>query len=307
METVKQKVWLMFWTKGGDELKTKEKIQKLIKDLGLEGKIEKVFVPTIKTTKYVKKRKKLRFYDIIIEFWPKDIPLEFFKIISGYGIGFKGKLTGGIPYAYEPVDESKKVYKLKKIDKNRIGEIFNDLVSKGVKPAIIGVHQRDVDELIKQLQNLNFSVKTLLSAYKPKDMETEVELKVVEKPMFKGYIFILMEEDQDVIDQITRRISNTRPIRAVDPITGQPTYLRASQEDIRKIEKLIEKQEKEKRREAPFMKGDRIRITEGLLKDKEGVVEEVDMENAVLRVRMDLLGKTQILDLKFTQVERIEI
>ncbi len=307
MEAVRQKVWLMFWTRGGDELKTKEKIEKLVKDLGLEDKVEKVFVPTIRTTKYVKKRRKPRFYDITIESWPKDIPLEFLKLISGYGIGFRGKLTGGIPYEYEPVDGNKKAYKLKKIDRNRMGEIFNDLINKGVKPAIIGVHQREVDELVERLQNLGFSVKTLLSAHKPKDVEIETELKVVEKPMFKGYIFILMEEDQDVIDQITRRISNTRPIRAIDPTTGQPTYLRASQEDIRKIQELIEKQEKEKSREAPFMKGDRIRIIEGLLKDKEGVVEEVDMENAVLKVRMDLLGKTQILDLKFTQVERIEI
>ncbi|MEO0202052.1 MAG: transcription termination/antitermination factor NusG, partial [candidate division WOR-3 bacterium] len=61
-----QKTWLIFWTRGGEELKTKEKIEKLVRDLKLQDKVEKVFVPTTRTTKYNKKRVKPKLYDIVI-------------------------------------------------------------------------------------------------------------------------------------------------------------------------------------------------------------------------------------------------
>ncbi len=302
---VRQKTWLIFWTRGGEELKTKEKIEKLIKDLNLEDKVEKVFVPTIRTTKYIKKRVKPKLYDIVINHFPKDLPLEFSKLVSTYPLGFKGKLSGGIGYEYEEI--SKNTYRLKKLDRGKLSDIFKDLSERGLKPAVLGVREEESDELINKLLSMGFSVEKVKSALKPQGYEIKTELRVVEKPMYKGYIFILMEEDQSVIDIITRNISNTRPIRAIDPSTGLPTYIHASEEDIKKIEELMAKQEREKSREAPFIKGDKVKITEGTLKGREGEVVDVDLDKGVLTVRVSLFGRPQEVPVKFTQVERLEV
>ncbi len=300
------KVWLMFWTRGGEELKTKNKIEKLIRDMNLGDKIEKVFVPTIRATKYIKKKRKPKFYDIIIESFPEDIPVEFSKMISKYPLGFKGKIKGGLGYEYENL--GKNVYKINKLDRSKIREIFKTLVDNHLKPAIIGVHEGLVDEVEGKIRSLGFSTSRLLSAMKTTNYEEITEVRVVEKPMYKGYIFILMEEDQKVIDIITRNISNTRPMRATDSTTGQITYLRVENRDIEKMGKLIKKHEDEKNREFPFVKGDKVKIVDGVLKGREGVVEEVDIENNKLVVKIgNLFGKPQLMDVKFSQVERVEI
>lgn len=300
-----QKTWLIFWTRGGEELKTKEKIEKLVRDLKLQDKVEKVFVPTTRTTRYNKKRVKPKLYDIVINNFPKDLPLEFPKLISAYPLGFKGKLAGGIGYDYEEI--SKNTYRLKKLDRSRLSDIFKNLSERGLKPAILGVKEKESEELMNKLSSMGFSVERVKSALKPQAHEIETQPMVVEKPMYNGYIFIFMEEDQAVIDKITQIISNTRPIRAKDPATGLPVYIHASEEDIKKIEELMARQEREKSREAPFVKGDKVKITEGTLKGREGEVVDVDLDKGVLTVRVSLFGRPQEVPVKFTQVERLEV
>lgn len=299
------KTWLIFWTRGGTELKTKEKIEKLVKDKGWQNKVERIFVPTQKITKQVKRRVAEEIYDIVIKSVPQKFPLEFMRLISNLQIGFKGKISGGIPYDYEEV--GKNTYKLKKLDRGKIQEIFLELLSRGLYPSILGVEGEESENLVEKLKSLGFEIERVKSALKVKHYKYKTETKIIEKPIYGGYIFILMEEDQRIIDEITRAISGTRPIRAMDPNTGLPTYIHASEEDIRKIEELLQRQEQEEKRKAPFEKGDVVKIVEGTLKGREGKVVDVDLERGVLTVEIVFFGKPQNIEVEFTQAERVNV
>jgi len=299
------KTWLIFWTRGGTELKTKEKIEKLVKDKGWQNQVERIFVPTQKITKQLKKRVVEEIYDIVIKSVPQKFPLEFTRLISNLQIGFKGKMSGGIPYEYEEV--GKNTYKLKKLDRGKIQEVFLELLSRGLYPSILGAEGEESENLVEKLKALGFEIERVKSALKVKRYKYKTELKIIEKPIYGGYIFILMEEDQRIIDEITRAISGTRPIRAMDPNTGLPTYIHASEEDIRKIEELLQRQEQEEKRKAPFEKGDVVKIVEGTLKGREGKVVDVDLERGVLTVEIVFFGKPQNIEVEFTQAERVNV
>ncbi|NPA79893.1 MAG: hypothetical protein GXO29_02425 [Thermotogae bacterium] len=306
MPEVREKNWLVFWTVSGQELRTKRRIEKLIKDLGLEDKVESVFVPTIRTTRFIKRKRKPRLVDVIIEDWGENLPVDFIKFTLSYPLGFLGKPEGvELPYPYSEVKRN--LYRFEKVDRYRLEELFRLLKEAGLKPVILGINERNLPEVERKFKNWGMSYRAVKSALKPAPGQYEVieEMRIVEKPIYRGYLFIKMEEDQKVIDKITQIISKTRPIRARDPETGEPTYMKMSDEEIRRIEELIRQQEEESKRKVPFVEGDRVRIVEGAFKGWEGKVVSVDEENGTVTVRITPFGKPQEITFKFSFVERI--
>ncbi len=305
MPGVKEKNWLVFWTVSGQELRTKRRIEKLVKDLGLEDKVESVFVPTIRTTRFIKRKRKPRLVDVILEEWDDNLPVDFIKFVQPYPLGFKGKPLRDIPYPYEEVKRG--VYRFQKVDRYRLEELFRLLKEQGLKPVIFGVNERELPNLEKKFETWKIRFRTVRSVIKPApgQYETIEDMRIVEKPIYKGYIFIRMEEDQKVIDRITQIISRTRPIRARDPETGEPTYMKMSEEEIKRIEDLIRQQEQESKRKVPFVEGDRVRIIDGAFRGREGTVVAVDEDKGIVRVKIKEFGKFLELDFKFKMVERL--
>ncbi len=305
MPEVKEKNWLVFWTVSGQELRTKRRIEKLVKDLGLEDKVESVFVPTIRTTRFIKRKRRPRLVDVIIEDWGDSLPLDFIKFVQPYPIGFKGKPVGELPYAYEELKRG--LYRFHKVDRYRLEDLFRTLRNYGLYPVILGVNEKEMAKYEDKFKEWGITFKTTKSAIKPAPGQYEVveEKRIVEKPIYRGYLFIRMEEDQRVIDQITQIISRTRPIRAQDPETGEPTYMKMSEEEIKRIEELIRQQEEESKRKLPFVEGDRVRVVEGAFKGREGTVVAVDGNKGIVKVKVKEFGKYLELDFKFSMVERI--
>ncbi|NPB02893.1 MAG: hypothetical protein GXO39_00555 [Thermotogae bacterium] len=307
MKDVKEKNWLVFWTVSGQELRTKRRIEKLIKDLKLEDKVESVFVPTIRTTRFIKRKRKPRLVDIIVEDWKNGIPVEFTKSVQSYPIGFRGKLSSiaDLPY---PVEEIKRgVYRFVKVDRYRLEDLFKLLKALGLKPTIMGINERVLPDLEKKLKEwgISYSIKRSVLKPGPGQYETIEETRVIEKPIYRGYIFIKMEEDQKVIDRITQMISRTRPIRARDPETGEPAYMKMSEEEIRRIEELIRQQEEESKRKTPFEVGDKVKIVEGAFRGRKGEVVDINEEKGLVKVKVKEFGKYLELDFRFPMVERI--
>ena len=305
MPEVKEKNWLVFWTVSGQELRTKQRIEKLVKDLGLEDKVESVFVPTIRTTRFIKRKRRPRLVDVIIEDWGDELPVDFYKLTQSYPIGFKGKPSGDLPYEYEEVKRG--LYRFQKVDRYRLEDLFRTLKEQGLQPVIMGINEREMPRMEEKFKEWGMQFKVVRSAIKPApgQYETIEDKKIVEKPIYKGYLFIRMEEDQRVIDKITQIISRTRPIRARDPETGEPTYMKMSEEEIKRIEELIRQQEEESKRKVPFVEGDRVKVVEGAFRGKEGTVVGVDEEKGIVRVKIKEFGKFHEIEFKFSWVERL--
>lgn len=132
--------------------------------------------------------------------------------------------------------------------------------------------------------------------------EEEIEIKdgkrrVVERRVFPGYILVqmLMDEDSWYV------VRNTPGVTGFVGMGNEPTPLRP--EEVSQIMRRMEA-------DAPVVKanfkiGERVRIIDGPFNDIIGIVGEIDMERAKVRVMVSFFGRETPVELDFLQVEKV--
>jgi transcriptional antiterminator NusG len=131
--------------------------------------------------------------------------------------------------------------------------------------------------------------------------EEEIEVKegkrrTVERRVFPGYILvnmILTEESWYVV-------RNTPGVTGFVGMGNNPTPLRP--EEVAQIIKRMEAPAP--RIKVTFKPGERVRIVDGPFNDFRGTVDEIDMERAKVRIRVNFFGRETPVELDFLQVEK---
>ncbi len=133
----------------------------------------------------------------------------------------------------------------------------------------------------------------------PTEDEMEVrdgKRRVVERRVFPGYILVqmLLTDDSWFV------VRNTPGVTGFVGMGNEPTPLRS--EEVQAIMKRMEA-------EAPkikvtFKSGQKVRIIDGPFNDFIGVVDEIDMERAKVRVLVSFFGRETPVELDFLQVEK---
>jgi transcriptional antiterminator NusG len=131
--------------------------------------------------------------------------------------------------------------------------------------------------------------------------EDEIEVRdgkrrVVERRVFPGYILVqmLLSDDSWYV------VRNTPGVTGFVGMGNDPTPLRT--EEVQSIMKRMEA-------EAPkikvtFKHGQKVRIIDGPFNEFIGVVDEIDMERAKVRVLVSFFGRETPVELDFLQVEK---
>ncbi|MGF1507360.1 MAG: transcription termination/antitermination protein NusG [Chloroflexi bacterium] len=132
--------------------------------------------------------------------------------------------------------------------------------------------------------------------------EEQVEIKdgkrrVVERRVFPGYILVqmIMSEDAWFV------VRNTPGVTGFVGMGNKPTPL--TEQEVSQIMRRMEA-------DAPvvnvtFKTGQKVRIIDGPFNDIHGVVEEIDMERAKVRVMVSFFGRETPVELDFLQVEKV--
>ena len=131
--------------------------------------------------------------------------------------------------------------------------------------------------------------------------EDEIEVRdgkrrVVERRVFPGYILIQMI----LTDDSWYVVRNTPGVTGFVGMGNDPTPLRP--EEVQAILKRMEA-------EAPRIKvtyktGQKVRIVDGPFNEFIGVVDEIDMDRAKVRVLVSFFGRETPVELDFLQVEK---
>ena len=131
--------------------------------------------------------------------------------------------------------------------------------------------------------------------------EDEIEVRdgkrrVVERRVFPGYILVQMI----LSDDSWYVVRNTPGVTGFVGMGNEPTPLRT--EEVQAIMKRMEA-------EAPkikvtFKSGQKVRIIDGPFNEFIGVVDEIDMERAKVRVLVSFFGRETPVELDFLQVEK---
>jgi transcriptional antiterminator NusG len=131
--------------------------------------------------------------------------------------------------------------------------------------------------------------------------EDEIEVRdgkrrVVERRVFPGYILVqmLLNDDSWYV------VRNTPGVTGFVGMGNEPTPLRP--EEVQGIMRRMEA-------EAPkikvtFRPGQKVRIIDGPFNEFIGVVDEIDMERAKVRVLVSFFGRETPVELDFLQVEK---
>ena len=131
--------------------------------------------------------------------------------------------------------------------------------------------------------------------------EDEIEVRdgkrrVVERRVFPGYILVQMSLNDDS----WYVVRNTPGVTGFVGMGNEPTPLRP--EEVQSIMKRMEA-------EAPkikvtFKSGQKVRIIDGPFNEFIGMVDEIDMERAKVRVLVSFFGRETPIELDFLQVEK---
>ncbi len=132
--------------------------------------------------------------------------------------------------------------------------------------------------------------------------EEEVELKdgvrrTSEKRIFPGYILVEMSLDEDS----WYVVRNTPGVTGFVGSGNKPIPLRDDE-----VNKIIKRMEAEAPKiKVNFKLGQKVRIVEGPFEDFSGVVDEIDLDRARVKVLVNFFGRETPVELDFLQVERI--
>ena len=123
---------------------------------------------------------------------------------------------------------------------------------------------------------------------------TDSQTKTVERKVFPGYVLIKMI----LTDESWHLVRNVRGVTGFVGSANKPIPL--TEDEI--IALGVEKREVK----VGFEVGNTVKVTDGPLEGFSGVVDEIEIDKAKVRVIVSMFGRETPVDLDFDQIEVIE-
>lgn len=120
----------------------------------------------------------------------------------------------------------------------------------------------------------------------------------VEKRFMPGYVLVKME----LTDQAYHLVNDTNRVTGFLGPQGKPTPLRDS--EVNRILNQVEEGVERPRPMITFEVGEEVNVTDGPFEGFSGLVEDVDDENARLKVSVSIFGRATPVELEYAQVEK---
>lgn len=117
------------------------------------------------------------------------------------------------------------------------------------------------------------------------------------KPLFPGYLFIISDHIEEIQAALWKVAKFTRILRAGS------TFVPLEKEEVENLRSLTDKAFNITLSKG-FIEGNRIYITEGPLKDQEGLIRKIDRHKRMAIVEMPFLGKTTSVRVPLEIVEK---
>lgn len=121
-----------------------------------------------------------------------------------------------------------------------------------------------------------------------------------ERRFMPGYVLV----HADLTDKAYHLIKETRNVIGFLGPQGKPAPMR-DEEVARMLNQAVEAAER-KTPEITFEIGESVTVTDGPFETFTGMVEEVDVENARLKVTVSIFGRETPVDLEYGQVQKVE-
>ncbi len=119
-----------------------------------------------------------------------------------------------------------------------------------------------------------------------------------EKRFMPGYVLVRME----LTDRAYHLVKDTNRVTGFLGPQGKPVPMRDA--EVARILNQVEEGLERPRSLITFETGEQVNVTDGPFEGFAGMVEEVDDENARLKVTVSIFGRATPVELEFTQVSK---
>ena len=151
------------------------------------------------------------------------------------------------------------------------------------------VESRGMQDLI---QDIKIPTETVTEIKEDKKRE-------VERKIFPGYVLIKMEMSDDT----WHAVMNTPRVTGFLGSRNKPQPI--SEAEAKRIITQMQEGVERPQTVVDYEVGEQIRVTDGPFASFVGLVEEVDLEKARLKVSVSIFGRSTPVELEFSQVEKV--
>jgi transcription termination/antitermination protein NusG len=172
-----------------------------------------------------------------------------------------------------------------------------------------GLENKVRDSMIRRIQTEEMG-DYIFSVLVPTERVSEVKKgKKTEtnRKFFPGYVIMnchLLDEHNRLIDRTWYFVRETDGVLNFAGAKDHPIPLRP-----RDVEGLLAQLRDKEDGAVPkiaFNVGDNVRVTDGPFESQSGLIEEIDPERGILRVSVNIFGRSTPVDLEYWQVEKAE-
>ncbi|GHF47408.1 transcriptional antiterminator NusG [Deinococcus metalli] len=179
----------------------------------------------------------------------------------------------------------------------------------------VGQEDRVESQLMERASKLGMRGTKIFQVLQP--TEDAVELReggkkeTVQRKLFPGYVFVQMDvEDDDAPGELGESWEVVRGTNGVTGFVGTATRpVPLSFDEVQRLLTSVGVAAQPKVEEAPrvkvdFKAGDMVRVTGGPFADFSGVVSEVNIPQAKVKVLVSIFGRETPVELDFSQVAK---
>ncbi len=132
------------------------------------------------------------------------------------------------------------------------------------------------------------------------------QVKVIEKKLYPGYVFVEMATDPDgsIPENIWFLVKETTGVGDFIGSDGKPTSMRDHDVDMMLVA-AAKPDEEAALHGLEFAPGDRVKIKEGSFQNFEGNVESMDESKGIVTVLLTIFGRSTPVDVEYWQLEKL--
>ena len=180
-------------------------------------------------------------------------------------------------------------------------KVTGDMVQRWYSVSVLSNFEKKISEQIKEAVEQEGLGEEITEVLVPTEEVIEVRkgMKVqTERRFMPGYVLVRME----MSDKGYHLINSINRVTGFLGQQGRPTPMRDS--EVAVILNQVEEGAEAPRSLISFETGEQVNVTDGPFEGFSGMVEDVDEDNARLKVSVSIFGRATPVELEYTQVSK---
>jgi transcriptional antiterminator NusG len=170
-----------------------------------------------------------------------------------------------------------------------------------------GLEQKVRDNMLRRIEKEEMG-DLVFEVLVPTERISETKNKrttVTNRKFFPGYVIAnihLLDDNNRLIDRSWYFVKETDGVLNFAGAKDQPIPMR--QKEVELLLAQIREGDEGTKPKIAFTVGDTVRVADGPFESQTGIVEEIDPDRGVLRVAVNIFGRSTPVDLEYWQVEK---